>query len=123
MSTTIKTLLFASAFAVACGDSDDNNPDRGLNSSMPGVDEITVDVTRDVGNNLAIHFGRAAGKPPVGATALRFDFNEISREVRDGEGVVTGDFLPPSARRSARARSRSTTLRVVRAGCALAYSK
>ena len=61
MSMTIKTLLFAGAFAVACGDGDDNNPDRGLNSSMPGVDEITVDVTRDVGNNLAIHFGRAAG--------------------------------------------------------------
>ena len=61
MSTTIKTLLFAGAFAVACGDSDDNNPDRGLNSSTPGVDEITVDVTCDVGNNLAIHFGRAAG--------------------------------------------------------------
>ena len=28
----------------------------------------------------------------MGATALRFDFNEISREVRDGEGVA-GDFL------------------------------
>lgn len=82
----------AGAFAVACGD-DDNDTDRGLNSSAPGVEEIVVDVTRDVGHNLAIHFRSAAGKPPVGARPPRFDFNEISRQVRDGEGVVTGDFL------------------------------
>ena len=75
MNATLRILLVAGAFAVACGE------------------EIVVDVTRDVGHNLAFHFRSAAGKPPVGARAPRFDFNEISRQVRDGEGVVTGDFL------------------------------
>ena len=41
---------------------------------------------------LATTWRSTSGVPPVGATALRFDFNEISREVRDGEGVA-GDFL------------------------------
>ncbi len=91
MRATLTALLFAGAFAVACGDGS-SNTDRGLNSSSPGVADIAVDVTRDVRDNLAIHFQRAAGKPPAGASTIRYDFNEISRQVRDGEGVVTGDF-------------------------------
>jgi hypothetical protein len=92
MSRTGSTLLIAAMFAVACSDNE-NNADRGLNSTAPGVDEITVNTTRDVGDNLAIHFQRLAGKPPVGATLVRFDFSETSRELRDGQGVVTGDFI------------------------------
>ncbi|HJP33089.1 MAG TPA: hypothetical protein QGF95_21295 [Candidatus Latescibacteria bacterium] len=92
MSTTLKTLLVTGLFAVACGDGN-NEADRGLNSSAPGSDEIVVDVSRDVRDNLAIHFRGAAGKPPAGTTDIRFDFNEISREVSNGTGVVTGDFL------------------------------
>jgi len=56
------------------------------------VADIDVSVTRDVCDNLALHFQGAAGKPPVGVTSIRFDFNEISRGERDGLGVVTGDF-------------------------------
>ena len=92
MSRTGSALLIAAMFAVACSDNE-NNADRGLNSTAPGVDEITVNTTRDVGDNLAIHFQRLAGKPPVGATLVRFDFSETSRELRDDQGVVTGDFI------------------------------
>jgi len=90
MSATLRTLLLAGAFAVAC--SDGGGSDRGLNPSSATVADIDVNVTRDVRNNLALHFQGAAGKPPAGVTSIRFDFNEISRGERDGLGVVTGDF-------------------------------
>lgn len=91
MNTAFRTLLIAALFTAACSDGGDS--DRGLNATTPGVDEITIDVTRDVRDNLAIHFGGPAARPSVGATRVRFDFSETSRAIVDGEGSVTGDFL------------------------------
>ena len=90
MSATLRTWLLAGAFTVAC--SDGGGSDRGLNPSSVTVVDIDVNVTRDVRDNLALHFQGAARKPPAGVTSIRFDFNEISRNQRDGLGVVTGDF-------------------------------
>lgn len=95
MSKSDRILLIVASFAalssVAC--SKDGDSDRGLNAITPGVDEIVVDVNRDVRDNLSIYFRGPAARPPAGATIVRFDFNETARELRDGEGLVTGDFL------------------------------
>ncbi|MBT3342594.1 MAG: carboxypeptidase regulatory-like domain-containing protein [Gemmatimonadetes bacterium] len=84
-------LLAASAFIVACGDSDNDRP-TGPSASLDAGD-IVVDLNRDVRDNLASHFSTAAAKLPNRVAEIRFDFSETSRTVAGDDGVVTGDFI------------------------------
>jgi hypothetical protein len=85
-----KLALIAGAFTVACGDSNDGG---GVGpTAAPPPSDIVVDLSRDVRDNLSLHYLPAA-KPPAKAAEIHFDFHETARAARDGRGVVTGDFI------------------------------
>lgn len=86
-------LLAASAFTVACGDSDDGNDNSVGPAASLSAGDIVVDLNRDVRDNLASHFSKVAAKLPNRVAEIRYDFSETSRTIAGDEGIVTGDFI------------------------------